>query len=193
MSETVTYGSYTFPAPSPMVGQSSRMVYVSGEVDHSIDTISIVGTITGQNISGLDVQKMRMISGMLSEFQTLTISNDTSDRSFNHAKPNSITFDSSDLTTVLPYSVEFEAPSSGTFLANFFGVTNPSDVWSFTEQDGRITEAVHTVSAVGVKTGSQEALTNARDFVTGRTTGFLNISLFQTGVDEDRPFLMSRN
>lgn len=193
MAETVSYGSYTFPTPTPMVGEGNAMAYVSGKLDHSVQSVSIVGTITGENISGLDVQKMRMISGMLSEFQTLEISNDSETKTYLYSKPENISFGSSDLTTVLPYSVNFTSYSSGTFLADFFGIQDPTDTWTFSEQDSLITQATHAVSAKGVKSGSQTALANARDFVTGRMTGFANISLFQTGVNEVHPFLTSRN
>ena len=170
------------------------MIHVSGSLDHSIDTITVVGNITGETLSGLDVQKMNMISGMLSEFQTLTCGDD---KEYAFSKPTSISFSSSDLTTVLPYSVSFDCYSSGTFLAEFFGITNPADKWSYAEQEGRVTKATHTVSAEGIKTGSQDPLANAVDFVNSRLgvegiDGFLNMSLFQTGVNEVHPFLISR-
>lgn len=191
MAETVQYGSYTFPPPAPFVGQGGQIISVKGSVDHFLDEISVVGNLTGLNLSGIHLQKMQMISGMLSEFQTLTISNDTKTKEFASARPVDISFDSSDLTTVLPYSVSFQCYSSGTF-TEFLGVSDPVDNWTFVEQDGRITKATHTVSANGVKVNSTSALVNARHFVTGRTTGFVNLSLFQTGVGNVHPFLVSR-
>ena len=191
MAETVSYGSYTFPSPAPFIGQGGQIVYVRGEADHFLDEISVVGTLTGLDLSGLYLQKMQMISGMLSEFQTLSISNDTETKEFLFSKPTDISFDGSDLTTVLPYSVSFQSYSSGSF-SEFLGITNPVDTWSFAEQEGRVTKATHSVSADGVKVNSTPPLTNARHFVTGRTTGFANLSLFQTGVGEVYPFLVSR-
>ena len=190
MAEFITYGSYTFPSPCPLVAQGVDPVYVAGKVDHFADSIDLVGTITGENLSGLHLQKMQMISGLLSEFQTLNITNDAGTKSFTAAKPESISFDSSNLSTLLPYSVTFSSYSSGTF-SEFYGIENPSDVWTFSEQDGQITEVLHSVSAKGVKIDSKNPFENARHFVTGRATGFIDFSLFQTGTTN--AFLISRN
>jgi len=190
MAETVTYGSYSFPYPTPLVGYGVEPVYIQGAVDHTKNSIEIVGNLTGSNLSGLHLQKMQMISGMLSEFQTITISNNDSNKQFASAKPISISFDSSDLTTVLPYSVSFESYSEETF-SQFFGIENPKDEWDFSEQNGRITEVSHSVSAKGIKVDSSDPLVNARHFVTGRTTGCRDLSLFQTGANNNA-FLFSR-
>ena len=187
MAESITYGSYAFPSPIPLVGYGVNPVYAAGKLDHYADSIDIIGHLTGENLSGLHLQKMKMVSGLMSEFLTLTIwstVSDTEDRLFIAAKPESISFDNSDLTTVLPYSVSFSSYSSGVF-SEFFGIENPSDTWTFQEGDGRITEAAHNVSAKGVKVDSSSPLANAVFFVTGRTTGCRNISLFQTGAQTD--------
>ena len=86
MAETVSYGSYTFPSPPPLVGESSDMVYVAGEVDNFANTVEIVGTLTGENLSGLHLQKMDMITGLLPEFQTLSITNDAGLEIYNFAQ-----------------------------------------------------------------------------------------------------------
>ena len=188
MSETITYGSYTFPEPTPFVGQGVDPVFIAGKADHFKDSIELVGNLTGENLSGLHLQKMKMISGLLSTFETLTISHGSDNKEFLKAKPESISFSDSDLTTVLPYSVSFSAYKSGTF-SEFFGITNPSDTWSFTEEDGRIISASHNVSARGVKVDATSPLVNARHFVTGRVTGFADISLFLSG---RKGYLVSR-
>ena len=187
---TVTYGSYTFPTPSPFVAETTAPILLSGQSDYFMDQVSLIGNITGSDLSGLDLQKMQMISGLLSEFQTLKITGDAEGKVYSGAKPVSISFSDSDLTTVLPYSVSFEAYSSGTF-SKFFGVIDPQDNWSFSEQYGRISNATHTVSAKGLNLGNGvSAITNAKNFVSGRIGGLTNISLFQTG---ESAFLMSRD
>ena len=187
---TVTYGSYTFPSPSPFVAETTNPIFLSGQSDYFMDQVSLIGNITGSNLSSLDLQKMQMISGLLSEFQTLKVTGYAEGKVYSGAKPVSISFSDSDLTTILPYSVSFEAYSSGTF-SKFFGVIDPQDNWSFSEQDGRISNATHTVSAKGLNLGNGvSAITNAKNFVSGRIGGLNNISLFQTG---DSAFLMSRD
>jgi len=188
-ASAITYGSYTFPVPTPFVGQGVEPIYIGGKTDHFKDTIELIGHLTGENLSGLHLQKMQMVSGLMSEFQTLTIlNNETADKQFTSVMPESISFARSDLTTVLPYTVSFSAYSSGTF-SEFFGIKNPKDSWDFAEADGKITDVSHAVSAEGVKVDSTSPLVNARHFVTGRTTGCLDLSLFQTG---GNAFLISR-
>ena len=128
MAESITYGSYTFPDPTPLVGQSVNPVYVAGKLDHYQDGVELIGNLTGANLSGLHLQKMQMISGLMSEYETLTVSNDDSNKEFTCSKPTSISFSDSDLTTVLPYSVSFESFSSGVF-SEYFGVQSPVDNW----------------------------------------------------------------
>ena len=89
----------------------------------------------------------------------------------------------------MPYSVSFTSYTDRSF-SEFFGITNPVDNWSFDEQEGKITQATHNVSAVGVKVNATAALVNAKNFVDSRITGFTNLSLFQTGVTG---FLISKN
>ena len=194
MSENVTYGSYTFPSPTPFVGYGVSPVYIGGKLDHSVESIELIGNLTGQNLSGLHLQKMQMISGLMSEFQNLTISHLDSNTGFNFATPESISFNDSDLTTVLPYSASFICYESGDF-SEFMGITEPVDTWSYNQTDGKITNVTHTVSAKGLKIGPSDPLQNAIDFVTGRATGCRNISTFQTGSDigsDKKTFLVSR-
>ena len=188
MSEQISYGSYNFPTPTPFVAEGVEPVYVEGKVDHFVNSIDIVGNLTGENLSGLHLEKMKMISGLLPTFETLTITHGSSNKTFPKSKPQNISFDSSDLTTVLPYSVSFISFKSGTF-AKFFGIQNPVDNWTFNEENGRVVTATHNVSAEGVKVGDKAPLDSAREFVTGRVTGFADLSLFLTG---QTGYLMSR-
>ena len=174
---TVTYGSYTFPTPSPFVAETTAPIFLSGQSDYFMDQVSLIGNITGSDLSGLDLQKMQMISGLLSEFQTLKNNWRCRRESLQWGEASINIFSDSDLTTVLPYSVSFEAYSSGTF-SKFFGVIDPQDNWRFSEQDrGRISNATHTVSAKGLNLGNGvSAITNAKNFVSGRIGGLTNIS-----------------
>ena len=90
MSEQITYGSYSFPVPTPFVGQGVEPVYIAGKIDHTRSSIELVGNLTGENLSGLHLQKMQMISGMMPTFQTLTISHELEDKTFSQVKPENI-------------------------------------------------------------------------------------------------------
>jgi hypothetical protein len=170
----ISYGSYVFPSPSPLVVLGDEPIYVAGELDSTLSKISIIGSITGQTLSGLNYVKNQMITGVLTNrYSTLTIEGET----FPYCKPISLSFSDSDLTTILPYSLELERYDKKTF-SKYYGVLEPTNSWSYQEQENRITQATHTVSARGVKTGQfDDPLVTARNFVNSNLSGFENFSI----------------
>jgi hypothetical protein len=99
-------------------------------------------------------------------FQTLIVG----EKTYQYAKPISANFSSSNIKNRLPYSIEFTIQNDTDF-STFYGVRDPVDTWSYSEQEDRTVSATHTVSAYGVKiTG--DSLTNARNFVNSRLDGF---------------------
>ncbi len=172
----VSYGSYIFPTPSPFFAVDNSPIYVKGSIDHISNKISLIGTITGANLTSIYSTKHKMTTALLSGFQELKI--DT--KSFPYAKPISISFQDSNLTTVLPYSINFEAYEDTTF-SEYFGVKEPTNTWSYTEQDGRIISAVHSVSAVGVKVDANDPIENAKTFVINNCQNAENLSFFHSG------------
>jgi hypothetical protein len=181
----ISYGDYSFPTPLPFVGQNEQPVFISGKVDHSLISVSLVGQLTGCDLPSLKAQKEEMVSALSSGFQELTIGN----TGFNHAKPISIEFQDSDLTRILPYNVSFEVFHQKEF-SDFFGISSPVDTWSYQENEGSNTVNVtHNVSAIGEKTSDTDSLTVAKEFVDSRLNGFDNMSLFFTG---DTSILVSK-
>ena len=168
----ISYGSFNFPTPLPFVAIGDEPVYVAGELDSTVTKITLVGTITGASLSGLSVQKKEMISGLLSEYQTLSVEGED----FTFCKPTNLSFSESDLTTILPYSAEFERFDEKSF-SQYYGVANPSNVWTYQEQQNRVVQATHTVSAQGTKTGASDPLATARTFVNSKLGGFENLSI----------------
>lgn len=181
----ISYGSYSFPTPHPFAAIDDSSIFVEGVVDHFANKISIVGQITGLNLSSLTYAKKAMTDGLSNPYQALDIGGTV----FDIALPIGITFDESGLTTVLPYSAEFEAYSSTDF-SEYFGVSDPVDSWTYTEQQGRIVTASHTISAVGTNANGNDRLTNAKNYVESKSIGFSNISNFLSG---DSAFLKSRS
>ncbi|MDB4314554.1 hypothetical protein N9955_00845 [bacterium] len=169
---SIIYGSYTFPEPVPIFSIADSPIRYAGELDQSLSTISVIGTITGSNITGLSYAKKQLISGMLSEYETLTIDGQT----YTNCIPRSIDFSDSDLTTILPYSVSFERYDEKDF-SDYYGVKDPVNTWSYSEQDRRIIQATHTVSAMGYTTGASDPLLTAKSFVESKITGFNNLSI----------------
>jgi hypothetical protein len=180
----VQYGSYNFPNPQPFAAVDFTPVYVGGKLDHSVGKISLIGTITGANLSSLASQKRSLTLGLASEYLVLSIGSE----SFSCAKPISVSFDESELTTVLPYSIEFESYEDTSF-SDYYGIKEPSNVWTYQEEQGRIVKASHSVSAIGVKVDGNDPLESAKTFVNSLAGGFENISLLLAG---ENAFLLSK-
>jgi hypothetical protein len=172
---SVTYNGFDFPLASVLI--SDEPIYVEGKLDHTRERIQILGTITGASLNDLSSLKNDMQNALSLSFQEL----DIDIAQFDYSKPISISFSDSDLTTILPYSVEFEVFSEKDF-SNFYGVSDPVDSWSYSEQDGRLISAVHTVSAKGIKINDQDALDNAKTFVESRLNDFENYSIINPDI-----------
>ena len=189
MATSITYGSYSFPEPIPLFSEEDGLVKLGGLLDHSSIRVNIVGFLTGSDLSGLDLQKMQMVSGFLNEYEDLTITIENETKTCPCAFIESIDFNESDSTTILPYSLTALYYSGETF-SEYFGVTDPKNSWSYNEEDNKIITATHDVSAKGLKVDAKDPFDNAREYVSGKIiNGFENIALFNSG---DNAFLTSR-
>jgi hypothetical protein len=173
---TVSYGSYTLPEPSPFVAIDDNPIYMEGSLDHLSKKITLIGKITGENLLKIHTTKQKLISGFLSEYQNLTIDSE----SFNFVKPVSISFQESNLSRILPYSIELEAYEYTSF-SNYYGIKDPVNTWSYSEQDGRIVNVTNTISAVGLKVDSSTAIDQAINFVSSSLDSFKDYSFFHSG------------
>jgi len=181
----ISYGNYVFPSPAPIVAFADEPIYVAGEIDSSLLKITIIGSITGQNLSGLSVIKNRMITGVLgNKYSTLNIEGEN----FQYCKPISLNFSDSDLTTILPYSLELEKYDEKSF-SQYYGIAEPTNSWSYQEQADRIVQATHTVSARGIKVDNTDPLINAKNFVYSNLDGFENLSIINSNTNA---FLLSK-
>jgi len=191
MATSITYGSYSFPEPIPLVAEEDNAIVIAGQYDHSAIRVNLVGYLTGSDLSGLDLQKMQMISGFLNEYQDLTITVENESKVCSKSYVESISFQDSDVTTFMPYSLSLLYYSGETF-SDYFNVTEPQDTWEYTEEDGKKVIATHTVSAKGLTIGSSSELENARSFVTSRlANGFQSLGLFNSATSE--AYLTSRS
>lgn len=173
----ISYGGYFFPHPYPFVSIGENQVFLSGQVDHAAMSISLIGEITGCDLTSIKTTKDEMVLALSSGFQQLNIGN----TGYSFAKPTSINFSSSNLRKILPYEITFEGYCDRDF-SNFFGISNPVDNWQFNESQNRIISATHTVSAKGLKVSTGDSLLHAKAFVDNRLNGFNNnISLFFSG------------
>lgn len=181
----VTYGNFEFYDPQPIILIGDEPIFYEGKLDHYIEKITLIGSITGSGILDLATKKRNITKALANSYQIL----DCIDKQFNCIKPISIQFDDSNLNSFLPYSIEFESYQDLAF-SDFFGVKDPEDSWSFSEEEGRVVKATHKVSSIGVKTGSSDdLLTNAKNFVNSKLNGYDGESFFFKG---ENPFLTSK-
>lgn len=185
MSTEISYGGYYFPHPYPFLAIDHEPIIISGVLDHSVITASLIGEFTGCNFKSLKIQKDRLISGLSTGFQTLTVG----ETIYQYAQPISVNFSSSNIKNRLPYSIEFTIQNDTDF-STFYGIKEPVDTWSFSEQEDRTVSATHTVSAYGTKI-SGDSLTNAKNFVNSRLNGFENT--YTVMLSGHSPILISKN
>lgn len=185
MSTSISYGGYSFPHPYPFLAIDHEPIIISGVLDHSIINASLVGEFTGCNFKSLKIQKDRLISGLSTGFQSLTVG----EKIYQYAQPISINFSSSNIENRLPYSIEFKIQNETDF-STFYGIKDPVDTWSFSEQADRTVSATHTVSAYGVKING-DSFNNAKDFVNSRLNGFDNT--YTVMLSGHSPTLVSKN
>jgi hypothetical protein len=184
MATNISYGQYSFPHPYPFLAIEHEPVIISGVLDHSIIKASLIGEFTGCNFKLLKQQKDAIISALSTGFQTLIVGDST----YEYAKPVSINFSNSNIRNRLPYSIEFSIQNEKSF-SKFYGIKDPQDSWSYSENEDRTVSATHVVSAFGVKiTG--DSFQNAKNFVNSRLSGFNNSLFVYSG---HSPVLVSKN
>lgn len=191
MSINVKYNGARFPDPQPFFTISDNPVIIGGKVDHVSTSVQIIGTITGNNLSALETQKKYLITGLSSAFKTLEIGSG----SYSFAQPLDLSFQDSDLTTILPYSVNFilyQPLQNNGATTLYTGVSDLEDSWSFTEGENLIVEAVHRVSATSKKVDNQSNLNTARHFVTGRINN-VNGDTSRSSFEQFAVFLRGNN
>lgn len=184
---SVSYGSYNFPTPLPAIAESVEPIFIAGSFDHSKVKIDVAGFITGENSEELLITKKGMVDGLSSSFESFIVEvEDGNPTEYTFSKPISINFEETKMSTLLPYSVSFESFEEGSFAA-YFGVRDPTNSWTYSEEDGRIISATHNISAIGMKVQDGDSLENAKTFV-NNLTGFQNLSSFHEG---NTAFIMS--
>lgn len=189
MPDFITYGSYSLPTPLPAIAESDDLIKIAGKYDHRSTTVNLIGFLTGENLSGIHRAKMEVISGFLSGYQDLTVQVGDEQKVFDKCFVKSIQFQEGDLTTILPYTVDLLSYKEENF-SNYFGISDPTDNWSYAEQDNKIIQATHTVSAMGLKVNNNDPFDNARNFVSGRLQNFEYLGVFNA--PESNIFLNSR-
>ena len=160
--------------PTPFVALDYNTIY-AGERWAQQENMTIQGQITGCSFHKLISGQRTLVNNFNKSFQTLEIFQQTgailnSVYKKDLVEVRSINFASNQMIGVIPYTINLTCYPSGLF-SGAFGVLEPSDDWSFQENQDATLAATHTISCRGYNTsnGDNNALTNARNWAFGRT------------------------
>lgn len=152
---------------------SKNVEYVQvGERWCQAENWTLNGLLTGCNFDELEASRTGLLGKLSSAYGSLNIADE-----FNLpiVEVTDISIDSSDYIGALPYSISFLNYPSGSFSgenhSGFFGVIDPSDSISYTENTDGIMEMTRQISAKGILTDAQDkdsALDNVKAFINYR-------------------------
>ena len=167
ITTSITYDNFTFKEPIPFVSKNEEIINY-GDRWGQITKISLQGQLTGvcpndfnQLISGQN----NLISGFSRDFKPFTISENgktifTSDT----CTIRSINFDQSKYVKMLNYTIELDCYERDLFTQSF-GVLDPVNEYTFTENEDQSLTINHNISAKGINTSTFSAMDNARNYV----------------------------
>jgi hypothetical protein len=167
ITTSITYDNFTFKEPIPLVSKNEEIINY-GDRWGQITKISLQGQLTGvcpndfnQLISGQN----NLISGFSRDFKPFTISENgktifTSDT----CTVRSINFDQSKYVKMLNYTIELDCYERDLFTQSF-GILDPVNEYTFTENEDQSLTINHNVSAKGINTSTFSAMDNARNYV----------------------------
>tara|TARA_R110002051_G_scaffold322299_1_gene412434 strand:+ start:580 stop:2235 length:1656 start_codon:yes stop_codon:yes gene_type:complete len=154
-------------------------------------SVSLEGRIPG-TYSELDTRRAAITSAFSSDFKTLKVIENGSDiLEFDHCIIRSVNFSPSNFGAA-DYSIEIECYESSNFNGTF-GVLEPTNEWSFNQEENNFVTISHKVSARGVKTSNQP-IVNAKNFVNSLAGSgtFSDITpVFSSGIYEPNLILLN--
>jgi hypothetical protein len=148
----------------PMIGKTTSFPSNGDNRMLVEDKITLVGELTGCNLSGLLDARKQVIDVFADNFKTLVIGGVGS---FTKAKIESITFDESPYLASLPYNISLVHYPDGGYEFGF-GITNPKNSYTYVENTNGTLSISQQVSAQGINTTSSypgNGLENATAFV----------------------------
>jgi hypothetical protein len=153
-------------APLPFVGREEEVVFYKNRYC-LIDKITLEGQITGQcqSFQTMVDRKNELISRFSKSFQPFLIEEDGETVYYSPvSKVVSVNFGESKMMQLMPFVVELECYLEDLH-SGFFGVLDPTNEFSFEEEDDKTVSLTHTCSARGIRTQYAEPLENAKDYV----------------------------
>lgn len=160
-------------APTPFVSISEDFIDF-GTQWNQITNFTLNGQITGKYLGAFSFEALNenakiLLSRFSQNFKSFKVVENSNTL---YESPvsiiESINFEESSMYGILPFSMQIKIYDSGLF-PNYYGVVEPEERFSFSENDGKIVNLIHTISAKGIITGNQNAIQNAKEWVSLRT------------------------
>ena len=118
-----------------------------------VTKIGLAGRIPG-TYAEINTKRAAITSAFSSDFKTLkVIENASTIVQFDHCIIRSVSFSPSNFGAA-DYTIDIECYESSNFNGTF-GVLDPVNEWSFSQQENNLVTVSHKVSARGVKTSNQ--------------------------------------
>ena len=141
------------------------MVYTA-EKWCQVTKIGLAGRIPG-TYAEINTNRAAITFAFSSDFKTLTVKEDngtavTTILEFDHCIIRSVSFSPSNFGAA-DYTIDIDCYESSNFNGTF-GILEPTNEWSFSQQENNFVGITHKVSARGVKTSNQP-IVNAKNFV----------------------------
>ena len=163
----------------PFVGFSQEFIDFKTQWNQ-ITNITLEGQLTGKYLGELSYNYLnesvqKLFNGFSTNFGSLQIKdNDNVIYSANSAIIDSINIEESNWYGLLPYNINIIVYDQELF-TSYYGVIDPQEKFSFSDENGDIVNLTHTVSAKGIAVNGQNAITNAKNWVSQRTSNYNKI------------------
>ena len=163
----VKYDNVTLPTPTPYVSVNNEIIRY-GTRFASVNKITLNGQITGTSFAALASGQSGLAAIFSTSYKKLEIfESGITGATFSGCSFESISFDSSRYSRMVPYSIGLLSYPSGN---SFFGILEPKDEIKISAGDDGFGTVSHSVSAKGFSTGNADtAINSAKNFVTGRS------------------------
>jgi|LakMenE18May11ns_1017448.scaffolds.fasta_scaffold9959678_3 hypothetical protein len=159
--------------PTPFVGVSQEFIDF-GKKWNQVTNLTLEGQISGKYIGGensfyyLNEAKDKLLDNFRQNFKTLEIrESGVPIYTGYNTIIKSINFEESKWYALTPYSIDISIYDQKLF-SESFGVMNPVDEISFSEDSDDITNYTRKISADGIVTQSKNGIQNAKEWVTQR-------------------------
>lgn len=178
--------------PTPFFSKSVDYMQF-GERWAEAENWSLNGYLTGCDFDDLEYCRTRLLSGFSTAFGSIQISgNDETVFDLNIVEVQDISMDNSDYIGSLPFAISFLHYPSGSFNSDnhsgFYGVINPSDSITYTENPNGTMDMSRELSAKGFITNpldKDSAINNAKSFIAERKTRVAKPFLIRNAVNEN--------